>query len=128
MPLQGAGGESASRPLAVFDFHTAAGGSENLSWQGAIRRPHSTKYRLAKGKAQITTSNCSNYRFLMDYDTRATGPSGTCRDRERSSKKALGHRTDLEDSTGVDGLAAFFARQIPWLRRACRQRRCRRRG
>jgi hypothetical protein len=111
MPLQGAGGESASRPLAVFDFHTAAGGSENLSWQGAIRRPHSTKYRLAKGKAQITPSNCSNCRFLVDYDTRATGPSGTCAidgDRERSSKKARGHRTDLEDGAGVDGLAAFL--------------------
>src|SRR6478672_10636807 len=105
MPLQGAGGESASRPLAVFDFHTAAGGSENLSRQGATRRPHSTKYRLAKGNAQITTSNCSNCRFLVNYDTKATAPSGTCRDRRRSracSKKALGHRTDLEDGAGVD--------------------------
>jgi hypothetical protein len=29
-------------------------------------------------------------------------------DRERSSKKARGHRTDLEDGAGVDGLAAFL--------------------
>ena len=32
-------------------------------------------------------------------------------DRERCGKKALGHRTDLEDGAGVDWLAAFFARQ-----------------
>ena len=39
-------------------------------------------------------------------------------DRERCGKKALGHRTDLEDGAGVDWLAAFFARQTPWRRRA----------